>query len=139
MKTFALNLTTATISTVELNKKSLHRVEIGYYSKKQDCYPFTCPTIAKAAEKDMIDILFVSQMQWDLFRFEIEKSFKGIIILVNKDKLLTVASNRRDTRSAAQRQSDYNYFRFKQIEEAENQLDLDMSNYDTDKAPCLFK
>lgn len=123
MKTFALNLTTTTISTVELAKKSLHRVEISYYSKKQDCSPFTCPTIAKAAEKDMIDILFVSQMQWDLFRYEIENGFKGIIILINKDKLLTVSSNRRDTRSAFGRQSDYNYFRFKQIEKAENQLD----------------
>ena len=124
MKTFALNLTASVISTVELAKKSLHNVEIGYYSKKHNCYPFTCPTVAKAAEKDMIDILFVSQMQWDLFRFEIEKYFKGIIILVNKDKLLTVASNRRDTRSAAQRQADYNYFRFKQIEEADNQIDI---------------
>ena len=123
MKTFALNLTASVISTVELAKKSLHGVEIGYYSKKQDCYPFTCPTIAKAAEKDMIDILFVSQMQWDLFRYEIENGFKGIIILINKDKLLTVSSNRRDTRSAFERQSDYNYFRFKQIEEADNQLD----------------
>ena len=124
MKTFALNLTTVPISSVELFKKSLHHVEVGSYSKKQDCYPFTCPTVAKAAEKDMIDILFVSQMQWDLFRFEIEKAFKGVIILVNKDKLLTVASNRRDTRSAAQRQSDYNYFRFKQIEEVNNQIDI---------------
>ena len=124
MKTFALNLTASVISTVELAKKSLHNVEIGHYSKKQDCYPFTCPTIAKAAEKDMIDILFVSKLQWDLFRFEIEKAFKGVIILVNKDKLLTVASNRRDTRSAAERQSDYNYFRFKQIEEADNQIDI---------------
>ena len=124
MKTFALNLTASVISTVELFKKSLHNVEIGYYSKKHNCYPFTCPTVAKAAEKDMIDILFVSQMQWDLFRFEIEKAFKGVIILVNKDKLLTVASNRRDTRSAAQRQSDYNYFRFKQIEEVNNQIDF---------------
>lgn len=139
MKTFALNLTASVISTVELFKKSLHHVEVGSYSKKQNCPPFTCPTIARAAEKDMIDILFVSQMQWDLFRFEIEKSFKGVIILVNKDKLLTVASNRRDTRSAAQRQADYNYFRFKQREEVENQLDLDMSNYDPTKAPCLFK
>ena len=124
MKTFALNLTASVISTVELAKKSLHGVEIGYYSKKQDCYPFTCPTIAKAAEKDMIDILFVSQMQWDLSRYEIEKSFKGVIILVNKDKLLTVASNRRDTRSAFERQSDYNHFRFKQIEEVNNQIDI---------------
>lgn len=124
MKTFALNLTTTTISTVELFKKSLHNVEIGYYSKKHNCYPFTCPTIAKAAEKDMIDILFVSQMQWDLSRYEIEKSFKGVIILVNKDKLLTVASNRRDTRSAAQRQADYNFFMFKQIEEVNNQIDF---------------
>ena len=124
MKTFALNLTASVISTVELAKKSLHNVEIGYYSKKHNCYPFTCPTVAKAAEKDMIDILFVSQMQWDLFRFEIEKYFKGIIILVNKDKLLTVASNRRDTRSAAQRQSDYNFFMFKQREEADNQIDI---------------
>ena len=125
MKTFALNLTASVISTVELAKKSLHNVEIGYYSKKHNCYPFTCPTIAKAAEKDMIDILFVSQMQWDLFRYEIEKEFKGIIILVDKSgKLLTVASNRRDTRSAAQRQADYNYFRFKQIEEADNQIDI---------------
>ena len=123
MKTFALNLTNTAISTVELAKKSLHHVEVGYYSKKQDCYPFTCPTIAKAAEKDMIDILFVSQMQWDLFRYEIENGFKGIIILINKDKLLTVSSNRRDTRSAFERQSDYNYFRFKQIEEADDQLD----------------
>ena len=72
----------------------------------------------------MIDILFVSQMQWDLSRYEIEKSFKGVIILVNKDKLLTVASNRRDTRSAFERQSDYNYFRFKQIEEVNNQIDF---------------
>ena len=127
MKTFALNLTASVISTVELAKKSLHRVEIGYYSKKQDCPPFTCPTIAKAAEKDMIDILFVSQMQWDLFRFEIENGFKGIIILVDKSgKLLTVASNRRDTRSAAQRQSDHNLFMFKQREEAENKIDLDL-------------
>ena len=124
MKTFALNLTASVISTVELAKKSLHNVEIGHYSKKQDCYPFTCPTIAKAAEKDMIDILFVSKLQWDLFRFEIEGCFKGIIILIHKDKLLTVASNRRDTRSAAERQSDYNYFRFKQIEEADNQIDI---------------
>ena len=126
MKTFALNLTASVISTVELAKKSLHRVEIGYYSKKQDCYPFTCSSAAKAAEKDMIDILFVSQMQWDLSRYEIEKAFKGIIILVNKDKLLTVASNRRDTRSTAERQSDHNYFRFKQIEKIENQIDLDL-------------
>ena len=77
MKTFALNLTASVISTVELAKKSLHNVETGYYSKKQDCPPFTCPTIAKAAEKDMIDILFVSQMQWDLYRFEIEDAFKN--------------------------------------------------------------
>ena len=123
MKTFALNLTTVTISSVELTKKSLHHVEVGSYSNKEDCRPFTCPTISKAAEKDLIDILFVSQMQWDLSRYEIEKAFKGIIILVNNDKLLTVASNRRDTRSAFERQSDYNYFRFKQIEEAKNQLD----------------
>ena len=126
MKTFALNLTASVISTVELAKKSLHNVEVGSYSKKEDCYPFTCPTIAKAAEKDMIDILFVSQMQWDLSRYEIEKAFKGIIILVNKDKLLTVASNRRDTRSTAERQSDHNYFRFKQIEKIENQIDLNL-------------
>ena len=125
MKTFALNLTTVTISSVELAKKSLHRVEIGYYSKKQDCYPFTCPTIAKAAEKDMIDILFVSKLQWDLYRYEIEKEFKGIIILVDKSgNLLTVASNRRDTRSAAERQADHNYFMFKQREEAENKIDF---------------
>ncbi len=124
MKTFALNLTTVTISSVELAKKSLHHVEVGSYSNKEDCRPFTCPTIAKAAEKDMIDILFVSKLQWDLFRFEIEGCFKGIIILVNKGNLLTVASNRRDTRSAAERQSDYNYFRFKQIEEVNNQIDF---------------
>ena len=124
MKTFALNLTTVTISSVELFKKSLHHVEVGSYSNKEDCRPFTCPTISKAAEKDLIDILFVSQMQWDLSRYEIEGCFKGIIILVNKDKLLTVASNRRDTRSPAQRQADYNYFRFKQIEEADNQIDI---------------
>ena len=125
MKTFALNLTTVTISSVELAKKSLHHVEVGSYSNKEDCRPFTCPTIARAAEKDMIDILFVSKLQWDLFRFEIEKEFKGIIILVDKSgKLLTVASNRRDTRSAAERQSDYNYFRFKQIEEVNNQIDF---------------
>ena len=124
MKTFALNLTTVTISSVELTKKSLHHVEVGSYSNKEDCPHFTCPTIARAAEKDMIDILFVSKLQWDLYRYEIEKEFKGIIILVNKDKLLTVASNRRDTRSAAERQSDYNYFRFKQIEEVNNQIDF---------------
>ena len=124
MKTFALNLTASVISTVDLAKKSLHRVEIGYYSKKQDCSYFSCSSVAKAAEKDMVDILFVSQMQWDLSRYEIEKSFKGVIILVNKDKLLTVASNRRDTRSAFERQSDYNYFRFKQIEEVNNQIDF---------------
>ena len=124
MKTFALNLTTATISTIELAKKSLHDVEVGYYSKKQDCSYFSCSSVAKAAEKDMIDILFVSQMQWDLSRYEIEKAFKGIIILIHKDKLLTVASNRRDTRSAFERQSDYNYFRFKQIEEVNNQIDF---------------
>ena len=127
MKTFALNLTTVTISSVELAKKSLHHVEVGSYSNKEDCRPFTCPTIARAAEKDMIDILFVSKLQWDLYRYEIEKEFKGIIILVDKSgKLLTVASNRRDTRSAAERQSDYNYFRFKQIEEVDNQIDLDL-------------
>ena len=125
MKTFALNLTASVISTVELFKKSLHHVEVGSYSKKQNCPPFTCPTIARAAEKDMIDILFVSKLQWDLYRYEIEKEFKGIIILVDKSgKLLTVASNRRDTRSAAERQSDYNYFRFKQIEEVNNQIDF---------------
>ena len=125
MKTFALNLTASVISTVELAKKSLHGVEVGSYSKKQNCPPFTCPTIARAAEKDMIDILFVSKLQWDLYRYEIEKEFKGIIILVDKSgKLLTVASNRRDTRSAAERQSDYNYFRFKQIEEVNNQIDF---------------
>jgi hypothetical protein len=125
MKTFALNLTTVTISSVELAKKSLHHVEVGSYSNKEDCRPFTCPTIARAAEKDMIDILFVSKLQWDLYRYEIEKEFKGIIILVDKSgKLLTVASNRRDTRSAAERQSDYNYFRFKQIEEVNNQIDF---------------
>ena len=124
MKTFALNLTTVTISSVELAKKSLHHVEVGSYSNKEDCRPFTCPTIAKAAEKDMINILFVSKMQWDLSRYEIEKAFKGIIILIHKDKLLTVASNRRDTRSAFERQSDYNYFRFKQIEEVNNQIDF---------------
>ena len=124
MKTFALNLTASVISTVDLAKKSLHRVEVGYYSKKQDCSYFSCSSVAKAAEKDMIDILFVSQMQWDLSRYEIEKAFKGIIILIHKDKLLTVASNRRDTRSAFERQSDYNYFRFKQIEEVNNQIDF---------------
>ena len=125
MKTFALNLTTTTISTVELFKKSLHAVEIGYYSNKEDCRPFTCPTISKAAEKDLIGILFVSKLQWDLYRYEIEKEFKGIIILVDKSgKLLTVASNRRDTRSAAQRQADYNFFMFKQIEEVNNQIDF---------------
>ena len=124
MKTFALNLTASVISTVDLAKKSLHRVEIGYYSKKQDCSYFSCSSVAKAAEIDMIDILFVSQMQWDLSRYEIEKAFKGIIILIHKDKLLTVASNRRDTRSAFERQSDYNYFRFKQIEEVNNQIDF---------------
>ena len=125
MKTFALNLTTVTISSVELAKKSLHHVEVGSYSEKEDCRPFTCPTISKAAEKDLLGILFVSKLQWDLYRYEIEKEFKGIIILVDKnDKLLTVASNRRDTRSAAERQSDYNYFRFKQIEEADNQIDI---------------
>jgi hypothetical protein len=125
MKTFALNLTTVTISSVELAKKSLHHVEVGSYSNKEDCRPFTCPTIARAAEKDMIDILFVSKLQWDLYRYEIEKEFKGIIILVDKSgKLLTVASNRRDTRSAAERQSDYNYFRFKQMEEVNNQIDF---------------
>ena len=127
MKTFALNLTTVTISSVELAKKSLHHVEVGSYSNKEDCRPFTCPTISKAAEKDLIGILFVSKLQWDLYRYEIEKEFKGIIILVDKSgKLLTVASNRRDTRSAAQRQADYNYFRFKQIEKIENQIDLDL-------------
>ena len=124
MKTFALNLTTVASSTEELAKKSLHDVEVGSYSNKEDCRPFTCPTISKAAEKDLIGILFVSKLQWDLYRYEIEKEFKGIIILVDKSgKLLTVASNRRDTRSAFERQSDYNYFRFKQIEEADNQLD----------------
>ena len=127
MKTFALNLTTVTISSVELFKKSLHHVEVGSYSNKEDCPPFTCPTIARAAEKDMIDILFVSKLQWDLYRYEIEDAFKGIIILVDKSgKLLTVASNRRDTRSAAQRQSDHNLFMFKQREEAENKIDLDL-------------
>ena len=124
MKTFALNLTASVISTVDLAKIYLHGVEVGYYSKKQDCSYFSCSSVAKAAEKDMIDILFVSQMQWDLSRYEIEKAFKGIIILIHKDKLLTVASNRRDTRSAFERQSDYNYFRFKQIEEVNNQIDF---------------
>ena len=127
MKTFALNLTASVISTVELAKKSLHGVEIGSYSNKEDCRPFTCPTIAKAAEKDLLGILFVSKLQWDLYRYEIEDAFKGIIILVDKSgKLLTVASNRRDTRSAAQRQSDHNLFMFKQREEAENKIDLDL-------------
>ena len=127
MKTFALNLTASVISTVELFKKSLHDVEIGYYSNKEDCRPFTCPTISKAAEKDLLGILFVSKLQWDLYRYEIEDAFKGIIILVDKSgKLLTVASNRRDTRSAAQRQSDHNLFMFKQREEAENKIDLDL-------------
>ena len=125
MKTFALNLTTVPISSVELFKKSLHHVEVGSYSNKEDCRPFTCPTISKAAEKDLLGILFVSKLQWDLYRYEIEKEFKGIIILINKNgKLLTVASNRRDTRSAAQRQSDHNLFMFKQREEAENKIDF---------------
>ena len=125
MKTFALNLTTVPISSVELFKKSLHHVEVGSYSDKEDCRPFTCPTISKAAEKDLLGILFVSKLQWDLYRYEIEKEFKGIIILINKNgNLLTVASNRRDTRSAAQRQSDHNLFMFKQREEAENKIDF---------------
>lgn len=90
----------------------------------------TPPNQAKAtlqvAEKEGYDAIIVSEYMWKYFSFDIEAAFKGSIYQTNRNSLLCVSSNRRDTRSAFERQSDHNYFRFKQIEEADNEIDLDL-------------
>ena len=109
--------------------RGMHNVEVveSISNCHNDIYYPHMPACSRQAEKDGYDILVVSQEQWDICRYSLEKNFLGSIYLVHKrGGLLHVASNRRDTRSAAQRQSDYNYFRFKQIEEVDNQIDLDL-------------
>lgn len=135
MKAFNLTARINPIS-ISFSNRGMHNVQViqslsNYYD---DVYYAHMPACSKQAEAEGYDILVVSEKQWDICRYSLEKNFLGAIYLVPKrGGLLNVASNRRGTKT------DFNYFGFKQIEEVENQLDMDTSKCNPDKAPCLFK
>ena len=127
MKTLNLAHTSSVFVSVLAEKYSFHTEVVNSFRASVAGTP---PNQAKAtcamAEKEAYTAIIVSEYMWKYFGFDIEAAFKGTIYQTNGNSLLCVSSNRRDTRSAFERQSDYNYFRFKQIEEVDNQIDLDL-------------
>ena len=118
----AFNLTSRANHVAKaLVTKGVHHVNVveAISNLERDIYYAHMPACSKEAEANGYDILIVSQEQWDLCRYSLEKNFLGSIYLVHKRGcLLHVSSNRRDTRSASERQSDQNYFSFKQQEKS---------------------
>ena len=123
----AFNLTKRTNSvTKALVAKGVHHVTVveAISNVERDIYYAHMPACSKQAEAEGYDILIVSQEQWDICRYSLEKNFLGSIYLVGRNgKLLHVSSNRRDTRSASERQADQNYFSFKQQEKSLNSIE----------------
>ena len=123
----AFNLTKRTNSvTKALVAKGVHHVTVveAISNVERDIYYAHMPACSKQAEAEGYDILIVSQEQWDICRYSLEKNFLGSIYLVGRNgKLLHVSSNRRDTRSASERQADQNLFVFKQHESALNSIE----------------
>ena len=123
----AFNLTKRTNSVAKaLVTKGVHHVTVveAISNVERDIYYAHMPACSKQAEAEGYDILIVSQEQWDICRYSLEKNFLGSIYLVGRNgKLLHVSSNRRDTRSASERQADQNLFVFKQHESALNSIE----------------
>ena len=126
----AFNLTSRANHVAKaLVTKGVHHVNVveAISNLERDIYYAHMPACSKEAEANGYDILIVSQEQWDLCRYSLEKNFLGSIYLVHKRGcLLHVAANRRDTRSASERQADQNLFVFKQHESALNSLNDDI-------------
>jgi hypothetical protein len=126
----AFNLTKRTNSVKSLFKmRGMHNIDVveAISNRDNDIYYPHMPACSKQAEAEGYGILVVSQEQWDLCSYSLEKNFKGSIYLVGRNgKLLHVAANRRDTRSASERQADQNLFVFKQHESALNSLNDDI-------------
>lgn len=140
MKTLNLAHTSSAFVTILAEKYSFHtEIVNSFRTSVAGLAPNQTKATCSVAEKEGYTAIIVSEYMWKYFSFDIEAAFKGSIYQTNGNSLLCVSSNRRDTRSAAERQSDYNFFMFKQIEEVENQLDIDTSKYNPDKTPCLFK
>ena len=124
MKTLNLAHTSSAFVTILAEKYSFcTEVVNSFRTSVAGLAPNQTKATCSVAEKEGYDAIIVSEYMWKYFSFDIEAAFKGSIYQTNRNSLLCVSSNRRDTRSAFERQSDYNYFRFKQIEEADNQLD----------------
>ena len=110
MKTLNLAHTSSAFVTILAEKYSF-RTEIvnSFRTSVAGLAPNQTKATCIMAEKEGYAAIIVSEYMWKYFSFDIESAFKGSIYQTNGYSLLCVSSNRRDTRSAAARQSDY-YF-----------------------------